>query len=108
MGNASQLVHMCCMVFVGPGTSSALGTCSEGPLACVLMQAGLTAAFRAGLSEVIPPAWTAMFAPGELQTLLSGAGANLSPDGHDQTQGVLHCYCAPRAQFCTAGRLGHW
>lgn len=32
-------------------------------------------AFRSGLSDVIPPAWTAMFAPGELQTLISGAGA---------------------------------
>jgi hypothetical protein len=37
-------------------------------------QAGLTAAFRAGLSDVVSPAWITMFAPGELQTLISGAG----------------------------------
>mmetsp|Transcript_5042 Transcript_5042/g.14483 ORF Transcript_5042/g.14483 Transcript_5042/m.14483 type:complete len:998 (+) Transcript_5042:1276-4269(+) len=38
---------------------------------------GLTAAFRAGLSSVVPPAWLGMFAPGELQTLISGAGGGV-------------------------------
>jgi hypothetical protein len=42
--------------------------------ACCACQAGLTAAFRAGLSDVVSPAWITMFAPGELQTLISGAG----------------------------------
>ena len=42
--------------------------------ACCAWQAGLTAAFRVGLSDVVSPAWITMFAPGELQTLISGAG----------------------------------
>ncbi len=40
-------------------------------------QSGLTASFRSGLTSVVPPAWLGMFAPGELQTLISGAGPHL-------------------------------
>ena len=44
------------------------------------MQDSLAAAFRRGLADVVPPAWTAMFAPGELQTLISGAGGGIDVD----------------------------
>ncbi|KAK6035694.1 HECT-domain protein [Cooperia oncophora] len=40
----------------------------------------LVDAMRAGLSTVIDPGWLAMFSPSELQTLVSGADADLDVD----------------------------